>query len=325
MTIAIIGAGTLGTSLAAEFTRRGLDSRVLSRGELHVPLPAGVEHVRVDAHDATRLAHAIAGAEVVLQTSQPAYTRWIQEFPLLQAAVLTAAEKAGSRLVLADNLYMYGVGDHGVITDATPEAPCATKGRLRKAMAADALAAHAAGRVQVALTRPSNYIGAAYPFTRRLLTDRARAGKPMQVFGRVDQPHSFGYVPDVARAMADVALADGAYGRAWILPATGPITQRDLCDTLWTAVGQPGPAKIQALRGAAMTAIGVLNPLVRASREMLYEYEAPFTVHARDFEERFGWTATPIAQALAATAGTSASGANKTRRRGPRSAAATAR
>ena len=310
MTIAIIGAGTLGTSLAAEFTRRGLESRVLSRSEPHTPLPAGVEHVRADARDAPRLAQAIAGATIVLQTSQPAYTRWIQEFPLLQAAVLEATEKAGARLVLADNLYAYGGGDRGVITDATPETPCSTKGQLRKAMAEDALAAHRAGRVQLALTRPSNYIGAAYPLTRRLLTDRARAGKPMQVFGRVDQPHSFGYVPDVARAMADAALADDAYGRAWILPTTGPITQRDLCDTLWTAVGQPGPAKIQALRGAAMTAVGMLNPLVRASREMLYEYEAPFIVHAREFEERFGWTATPIAQALAETARTSSGGAN---------------
>lgn len=183
MTIAIIGAGTLGTTLAAEFSRRGLESRVISRSEHHAPLPPGVEYVRADAREAARLAHAIAGATVVLQTSQPAYTRWIQEFPLLQAAVLAAAEKAGSRLVLADNLYAYGGGDRGVITDATPETPCSTKGQLRKAMAEDALAAHRAGRVQVALTRPSNYIGAAYPFTRRLLTDRARAGKPMQVLG----------------------------------------------------------------------------------------------------------------------------------------------
>jgi len=310
MTIAIIGAGTLGTTLAAEFSRRGLESRVISRSELHAPLPPGVEYVTADARHAPGLAHAIAGATVVLQTSQPAYTRWIREFPPLQAAVLEATEKAGARLVLADNLYAYGGGDHGVITDATPETPCSRKGRLRKAMAEDALAAHRAGRVQVALTRPSNYVGAAYPFTRRLLTDRAAAGKPMQVFGRVDQPHSFGYVPDVARAMADVALADDAYGRAWILPATGPITQRELCDTLWTAAGQPGAAKIQALRGFAMTAVGMLNPLVRASREMLYEYEAPFIIHARDFEERFGWTATPIAEALAETAATSFSGVN---------------
>lgn len=303
MTIAIIGAGTLGTSLAAELARRGLECRVISRGAPHAPLPAGVKHVRADARDVTRLADAIAGAAVVVQTSQPAYTRWTEEFPLLQEAVLAAAEKAGARLVLADNLYMYGAGDGGVITDAAPEAPCSTKGELRRTMAADALAAHRAGRVQVVLTRPSNYLGASYPFTRSLLTDRARAGKPMRVFGRTDQPHSFGYVPDVARAMADVALADDAYGRAWILPATEPITQRELCDTLWAAAGQPGSAKIQALRGAAMTAIGMLNPVVRASREMLYEYEAPFIVRARAFEERFGWTATPIAQALAEVAG----------------------
>ena len=103
------------------------------------------------------------------------------------------------------------------------------------------------GRVQLALTRPSNYIGAAYPFTRRLLTDRARAGKPMQVFGRVATAALVRRRADVARAMADVALPDDAFGRAWILPATGPITQRDLCDTLWTARVNPN-GKDPALR-----------------------------------------------------------------------------
>lgn len=301
MTTAIIGAGTIGTRLAHELAARGVESRVISRGEPHAQLPVSVGHVKADATNADALVNAIGDATTVINTSQPAYQRWLEEFPALQASVLAAAEATGARLVLADNLYAYGRGDGGHIGDQTAENPCSTKGELRKRMAADALGAHAQGRVQVALTRPSNYVGADYEFTRKLLTGRARAGKPMQVFGRVDQPHSYSYVPDVARAMADIALADDAYGRAWILPVMEPITQRELCDALWTGVGQQGPAKIQALRGAAMKAIGLFNPLVKASQEMLYEYDEPFEVSAADFEARFGWTATPVEAAIAAT------------------------
>ena len=85
-------------------------------------------------------------------------------------------------------------------------------------MADEALAAHADGRLEVVLTRPSNYVGADYKLTQDLLLNPARGAKAMKVLGAVDQPHSFSYVPDVARAMADIALADDAYGRAWILP-----------------------------------------------------------------------------------------------------------
>ena len=302
MTIAIIGAGTLGTALAHELAGRGIESRVISRGTPHGALPQGVDHLPADATDPTALATALGDASIVLQTSQPPYPKWAAEFPALQRCVIAAAETTGARLVLADNLYMYGAGVGGTITDSTPEVPRASKGRVRKAMADDALAAHNEGRVEVALTRPSNYVGAGYELTRTLLTARARAGKAMQVLGRLDQPHSFSYVPDVARAMADIALADDAYGRAWILPAMEPVTQRELCDALWLGVGNEGPAKIQALRGAGARAIGIFNPLVRASLEMLYEFDEPYIVHARDFEQRFGWSATPFASAAHATA-----------------------
>ena len=302
MTIAIIGAGTLGTALAHEFASRGHETRVISRGTPHGELPHSVGHVQADARDAQVLADALGDATIALQTSQPPYPKWGDEFPALQLSVIAAAAATGAKIVLADNLYMYGSGDGGTITDDTAETPISAKGEVRKAMADEALAAHADGRVQLALTRPSNYVGAGYELTRTLLTDRARAGKAMQVLGRLNQPHSFSYVPDVARAMADIALADDAYGRAWILPAMEPVTQRELCDALWTGVGQEGPAKVQALRGRGARAIGLFNPMVRASIEMLYEWDEPFVVRARDFEQRFGWTATPFAEAAAETA-----------------------
>ena len=303
MTITILGTGTLGTALAREFTSRGLETRTVSRGEPTGQLPPGVGHTRADADNEAALTAALAGSDVVVHTAQPAYHRWEQEFPALQRAIVNAAAAAGAKLVIADNLYMYGEGDDGVITDGTAELPCSAKGRVRKAMADEALVAHNDGRLEVALTRPSNYVGAGYALTQDLLLNPARAAKAMKVLGAVDQPHSFSYVPDVARAMADIALAGDAYGRPWILPSMTPMTQRELCDALWTAVGNEGPAKIQALRGLGARVIGVFNAPLRASVEMLYEFEKPFISQATDFEKRFGWTATAAAAALGATAG----------------------
>ena len=44
-----------------------------------------------------------------------------------------------------------------------------------------------------------------------------------------------------------------------------PMTQRELCDELWTAVGNEGPAKVQALRGVGARVIGLFNAPLRAS------------------------------------------------------------
>ncbi|MGC4175465.1 NAD-dependent epimerase/dehydratase family protein [Demequina sp.] len=296
-TIAIIGAGSLGSALAHELTARGHEARVISRGDAHGQLPSSVGHLRADARDTEALTKAIQGADIVIQTSQPVYTRWAQEFPQLQRSILAATERAGARIVLADNLYMYGRGDNGVIADATPERPCSVKGEVRKAMADEALEAHTQGRLQVALTRPSNYVGAGYELSRRLLLDPARAGKPMKVLGSLEQPHSFTYLPDAVRAMADIALADDAYGRAWITPAMQPVTQQQLCDALWAAAGNDGPAKVQAIRGAGLRALALVNPLLKASIEMMYEFDEPYEVRATDFEARFGWSGTSLISA----------------------------
>ena len=302
MTITILGTGTLGAALAREFTSRDIATRTVSRGEPSGQIPPGVGHTRADATNEAALTAALAGSTVVVHTAQPAYQRWEHEFPALQRSIVNAAAAVGAKLVIADNLYMYGEGDGGVITDGTAERPCSLKGRVRKAMADEALAAHADGRLEVVLTRPSNYVGAGYALTQELLLKPARGAKPMKVLGAIDQPHSFSYVPDVARAMADIALASDAYGRAWVLPSLSPITQRELCDALWSAVGNAGPAKIQALRGLGARAIGLFNAPLRASVEMMYEFEKPFISQATDFEKRFGWSATPAADALRATA-----------------------
>jgi uncharacterized protein YbjT (DUF2867 family) len=71
-------------------------------------VPDGVEVIGGDARD-PRFTTAVAqGARVVYQTLTPPYDRWTQQFPLLQAGVLAAAEAAGARLVSMENVYMYG-------------------------------------------------------------------------------------------------------------------------------------------------------------------------------------------------------------------------
>ena len=71
-------------------------------------VPSGVEVVQGDAYSADATTELTRGAAVVYQCAMPPYTQWLQKFPLLQAAVLAGAARNGAKLIIGDNLYMYG-------------------------------------------------------------------------------------------------------------------------------------------------------------------------------------------------------------------------
>lgn len=294
----VLGTGAVGATLANHLAAQGHTVRVVNRSGKRGSLDPAIPLSQADLNDPADAASALAGADVVYQVTQPAYTRWEAEFPQLQRTILTAAEHAGASVVLADNLYGYGPPRGETLTDASPQQPTTRKGTVRKAMAEEALAAHAAGRVRIALTRPSNYVGAAYPIYRDLVLDQIAKGKPARVLGRTNQPHSFSYVPDAARAMAAIGTSEQGWGRAWITPVMAPITQADLVEQLWDAAGQHGKPKVTGMRGAALRTLGVFMPMLRESVEMMYEFDGPFVASSAAFEKAFGWGATSWEDAI---------------------------
>lgn len=287
----VLGTGAVGASLANLLAAQGHTVRAVNRSGNRGGLDSSIALSQANLRDPAAAASAIAGADVVYQVTQPAYTRWASEFLALQRTILGAAERTGASVVLADNLYCYRPQPGVTITEDTPEQPSTRKGSVRKAMADEALAAHAEGRVRVALTRPSNYVGADYALFRDLVLDRIAKGKAARVLGRADQPHSFSYVPDAARAMASIGTSDQGWGRAWISPVMEPITQGELIARLWDASGQPGKPKVSGIRGVGMRALGVFMPMLRESIEMMYEFDAPFVASSAAFEKAFDWSA----------------------------------
>lgn len=295
----VLGTGAVGATLANHLAAQGHTVRAVNRsgkrGALHPAIPLS----QADLNDPADAASALSGADIVYQVTQPSYTRWEAEFPALQRTILTAAEEAGASVVLADNLYGYGPAQGRTITDSNPQRPTTRKGAVRKAMAEEALAAHAAGRVRIAVTRPSNYVGASYGIYRDLVLDQILKGKPARTLGRTNQPHSFSYVPDAARAMAAIGTSEDGWGRAWITPIMAPLTQADLVARLWDALGQRGKPKVTGMRGLAMRGMGLFMPMLRESAEMMYEFDEPFVVSSAEFERAFGWGATSWDDAVA--------------------------
>jgi nucleoside-diphosphate-sugar epimerase len=296
----VFGVGGLGRAVVEELVRRGRRVRAVNRSGA-ADLPDGVETVRADASDPRAAAQAARGATVIYQCAQPDYTRWPEEFPQLQASILDAAAAAGARLIIGDNLYMYGAAS-GPLTEDTPYAPISRKGRVRAQMAEEALAAHRSGKVRVALGRASNFYGphcGAQGWFNDRVVPPLLAGKTVSLLGNPDLPHTFSYIEDFGAGLVVLGEHDEALGQAWHIPNARTRTPRQVLTAFFEQAGRP--PKIGRTPTLAVRALGLFNPLIREVSEMLYEFEEPFVVDHGKFVRTFGNIATAEAEAIRRT------------------------
>jgi nucleoside-diphosphate-sugar epimerase len=128
---------------------------------------------------------------------------------------------------------------------------------------------------------------------------RAIQGKPAQALGNPDLPHTLTYIEDFARALVTLGEREEAMGEVWHVPNAEPVTMRRFVQMVFQAVGQPPRLRAVPRWGIALAA--VVNPTLRAVREQLYQSERPWVVDSTKFERAFGWRATSLPEAVAAT------------------------
>jgi nucleoside-diphosphate-sugar epimerase len=294
----IFGTGPVGQWTMRALVAMGKRVRMVNRSG-KADVPAGVEVVKADAYDLASAKAAVQGATLVYQCAQPEYHEWAEKFPPLQTNILEAAASVGAKLIICDNLYMYGDPQGKPITEDTPTNPHTRKGKVRKAMAEAALAAHRAGKLRVAIGRASDFFG---PFDRvqgEQLFIPALTGKTANMFADLTQPHSFTYVKDFGKALAILGTHDESLGQVWITPTAPPTSQGEIVRLIETEIKQP--VNVRAVGKLMMRFVGLFSPAPRELVEMFYEFEKPFTVDSSRFERTFGMKPTPTVDAVRET------------------------
>ena len=280
------GTGGIGDAVVAELVRRGKTVRAVSR---RGDAPEGAEGTAADAADAAETAAAARGAAVVYHCVNPDYTRWPELLPPVSRSILGAAESSGAKLVFADNLYAYGPVE-GPLREDLPAAATGPKGRARVEVAAEMLAAHREGRVRATIGRASDYYGprGANSAAGETVFGRVLSGKRPQWTGKLDVPHTFHYLPDIARGLVTLAAHPEADGEVWHLPAAEPRTAQEFFDLVFEAAGRPTPAKAQIAGPAFLAVAGIFSPMLRELRETAYQFRRPFVIDSSKFEAAFG-------------------------------------
>ncbi|WP_405828972.1 MULTISPECIES: NAD-dependent epimerase/dehydratase family protein [unclassified Streptomyces] len=296
----VIGFGPAGAATARLLAEQGHSVRVVTKSG-RSPEP-GIQHFAFDATDSARLTETARGAAAIHHCAAPAYHHWARDWPPLASSALAAAEATGAVLVLLGNLYGYGPVD-GPLTEDLPLAATGTKGRVRAAVWERARTLHEQGRVRAVEVRASDFFGPGVTdgghLAGRVLPPLLR-GKAVSTLGDPDAPHSWTYLPDVARALAEVAGEERAWGRPWHVPTEPALSVREMAGRLAAEAGT-GPVAVRRIPPAALGAAALFSPLIRELKEIRYQFDRPFTVDSGAYEAAFTVRATPVDQQVKET------------------------
>ncbi|MFQ6331200.1 NAD-dependent epimerase/dehydratase family protein [Nocardia sp. CWNU-33] len=295
----VTGAGPTGATIAEHLAAAGKHVRLLTRSgsgpehnlierrAVNVTLP---EQLSGQFDGATAIYHCVGASRYAAKT-------WQAELPPTEQAVMDEAGKADTVVVFAENLYSYGKVE-GPITETGPRDADFGKPAVRTQLVR-ARAAHATPTVSVAA---SDFLG---PYVRASVAGEQLftpilAGKKVQALGKLDVPHSFTYVPDLAAAMIRAAADESVWNTFLHAPTAPPITQRQLIDAIATAAGVTVP-KVSAAPITAIRLLGLFSAQLRELAEVSYQVAHPFVLDSSDSQQRLGLHPTPLDKAVAAT------------------------
>ncbi len=302
----VLGAtGSFGGALALELASRGKSVRALVRDPVKARrrLPPAVEIVVGDALDATALERAARGAGVLAHGVNYPYHLWDPAMIRVSDNVIRAAREAGAQIVFPGNVYALGRAGRRAFTETAPFRPTTRKGALRAGLE-QRLRGAAAGGTPVLVVRAGDYFG---PSVRNGLVDRifanALAGKPMQVFGRLDIAHQWAYVPDLARLTADLLARADSLAPFEVVHFAGRVVAR--ARDFYACVAEEAGRPDLTVRVVAWWKLRLAGLIDRQARELLeLRYLFDTAVILDDPRRRAllpDFVATPLGPAIAAT------------------------
>lgn len=297
----VLGAGPAGSTIVQELLARGRTVRHVNLTDIP-DAPEGVEVVAADLSVPGEAIAATEGAAAIYHAVNVPYHRQVDVMPGIGAAILGAAERHGSRLVVLDTLYPYGEAEGEAITEQTPWNATSAKGRMRADLDRTYLAAHETGRVRAVLGRSADFYGPRVVNSTLggAFFPAALTGQPVHVFGDINLPHSYSYLPDIAAGLVDLGTAttDRADGRVWHLPTVPAVSTRAVIELVEQQLGR----SVAVDRLDRPKAVGPFDAtFMDAYAEMFYQHTIAQNMVSTPFERAFGRTPTSLRDGLART------------------------
>ena len=287
----ILGTGQLGMAIMEVLLQNNPDEKILmlSRtGKLDAPLPRNVEIMAADVTDKNDMEAIAQRAEVIFSCTDVPYPSWDKFYPATAAALALALSKSSTKLVFADNMYSYGNVSGADMHEGLPHQAHTKKGQIRASVIHILLQSGQAFNERVAFVKAADFIGPRIykgvfgtDFLEKLST-----GQRVVLFGKAKLPHTFTYIRDFAKAMANVGTAADAFGQIWHAPNAPALNLLKWTHLFETEFNQQ--AQVWVLPKSVVWVAGLFNPLIREFYELSYQFEHPYLVNHDKYVARFG-------------------------------------
>ncbi len=299
----VIGAnGNAGNAILERLVELGKNTVSVTRnGKLrNNKLNGKVKNLMGDVFNSNGLAEQIKDATHIYNAVNPPYYEWVDKLPEITESFIKLAMTTDSKLIVVDNLYMYNPDQTSNLKESTAHSSPTKKGKLRARIAKMYLDAHQNKGLNVVMVRGSDFYG---PGVRNAtLGDQffpnAIRGKKFMVFGDVDQPHSFTYMPDFAKSVVNISLADNKE-RIYHAPNADAISQREVIAILEKELGTQ--LKYSNPGSFMIGFFGLFDKMAKEFREMLYQFNQEFRVNHSRYASEFGNGYTKIEDGLSET------------------------
>lgn len=301
--ITILGAGgAISNELVQRLVARRQEFRLVRRKPLEVS--GATEVVAADVTNREQTIRAVAGSSLVYLLVGLPYDHktWQEMWPRIMANTIEACRRAEARLIFFDNVYLYGRVE-GMMTEQTPFHPCSRKGQVRAQVASMLIEQWTRGSITAMIARSADFYGpgARSGIPNAMVFDLLARGKKPMWFANASVPHSYTYVPDAAQCLADLPERPSAWNQTWHVPtAANPPTGKEFVAMAAKEFG--ALPKCRVVGNFTMQLVGLINPVVREMREMMYQYNAPYIFDSSKYARAFGCCGTPYAEGIRATA-----------------------
>ncbi|QBD79148.1 NAD-dependent epimerase/dehydratase family protein [Ktedonosporobacter rubrisoli] len=296
----VLGAtGGVGQALVQELATQGAHLRAVNRSG-QASVPPGVEVMAADLTDSESTRAACQGASIVYHCAGAPYPQWAASMPIWLDNIISAVSGTEATLVYIDNNYMYAPTAQPLTEDSN-QAPSSRKGQLRKQLAEAILTAHTQGKIKATIGRTPDFYGPGVRASAmgEQFFSAVVAGSRVPWLGKLDVPHAFSFVEDVARGLITLGTHEEALGQVWHLPTAPALTGRQYIALASEAAGvQARPLPVS---GLLLRILGLTNLVLRESVEMLYAFNAPLLFDGSKYSRTFGETFTSHQEAMRRT------------------------
>ncbi len=301
--ITILGAGgVISNELVKLLAAAKQPFRVVARKPVNAP--GAAETVSADLADQEQTVRAVAGASMVYLLAGLKYDHqlWAEMWPRIMGNVIEACKRADAKLIFFDNVYMYGRVS-GAMTEETPFNPCSKKGEVRAKIATSLIDAWKAGTLTAMIARAADFYGPATPngLPNVLVFEPFSKNQKASWLANDAVAHSYTYTADAACSLVMLAESKSAWNQTWHVATTpNPPTGKEF---VGMAAKEFGVApRYRVLSRPMVRVIGWFNPLVGEVYEMLYQNDSPYRFDSTKFARAFGFSGTPYAEGIRATA-----------------------